>query len=116
MPDRDELFYKKKSAYDTAAGDEVERAYAYCEEYKQWLNSVKTEREFVAEAIKLASARGFLPYKRGMELKRFQGVRPDRWKSIDICRYREKAAVRRRQYCSSAYRFASDRPEASPSI
>ena len=69
MPDRDELFYKKKSAYDTAAGDEVERAYAYCEEYKQWLNSVKTEREFVAEAIKLASARGFLPYKRGMELK-----------------------------------------------
>jgi len=69
MPDKDELFYKKKSSYDTITEEEVTRAYAYCEEYKSFLNTAKTEREFVAEAIKLASGCGFLPYKRGMKLK-----------------------------------------------
>ena len=69
MPERDELFYKKKSAYDTAADETVDRAYAYCEEYKQYLSTAKTEREFVTAAIKLASGFGFVPYERGMKLK-----------------------------------------------
>ncbi|MCL2124765.1 MAG: aminopeptidase [Oscillospiraceae bacterium] len=68
MPDKDELFYKKKSVYDILNEDELVKADAYCEEYKAFLNSAKTERESVAEAIRLASGCGFLPYKRGMEL------------------------------------------------
>ena len=69
MPDNDELFYKKQNTYDLITAEETDNAYAYCEKYKQFLNNAKTEREFVTEAIKLASGAGFLPYERGMELK-----------------------------------------------
>jgi len=69
MPDKDELFYKKINTFDKIAEEEVIRAFEYCEEYKGFLNAVKTEREAVAEAIRLASACGFLPYERGMKLK-----------------------------------------------
>ena len=69
MPGRDELFYKKKSAYDLISEEEVTKAYAYCEKYKKYLDNAKTERESVSEAIRLASEFGFVPYKRGMELK-----------------------------------------------
>ena len=69
MPDKDELFYKKKSSFDTITEEETARAFAYCEDYKSFLNTAKTEREFVTEATKLASGCGFSPYKRGMKLK-----------------------------------------------
>ncbi|MDR0491372.1 MAG: aminopeptidase [Oscillospiraceae bacterium] len=69
MPDKNELFYTKKSTYDTITEDEAARAEAYCDEYKLFLDNAKTEREAVAQAIRLASARGFAPYARGMELK-----------------------------------------------
>ena len=69
MPDKDELFYKKKNAYDTIGEEEVARADAYCEEYKRFLDTAKTEREAIAEAIRLAEERGFLPFERGMGLK-----------------------------------------------
>ena len=49
--------------------EEITRAYAYCEEYKQYLNNAKTERESISEAINLAKGGGFVPYKRGMKLK-----------------------------------------------
>jgi aspartyl aminopeptidase len=73
MPDKDVLFYKKKNTFDTISEEESARADAYCEEYKHYLDNAKTERESVTEAIRLASGCGFLPYKRGMELK--SGVR-----------------------------------------
>jgi len=69
MPDKDELFYKKKSTFDRIDEAETARAYEYCEEYKSFLNAAKTEREAVSEAIRLAEGSGFLPYKRGMKLK-----------------------------------------------
>ena len=69
MPDRDELFYKKKSVFDKVETEEVSSADTYCEDYKHFLDNAKTEREAVAEAVRLASGRGFIPYKRGMELK-----------------------------------------------
>jgi len=69
MPDKNELFYTKKSAYDTISDDEVIRGDAYCEEYKHFLDNAKTEREAVAESIRLAESHGFKPYKRGMALK-----------------------------------------------
>ena len=68
MPDRDELFYTKKSAFDTIDEDELSRAYAYCEEYKLFLDNAKTEREAVKEAIRLAEEHGFVRYERGLPL------------------------------------------------
>ena len=69
MPDRDELFYKKKNAYDVIDAKEISRADAYCEDYKSFLDKSKTERESVVEATKRAEGSGFVPYKRGMKLK-----------------------------------------------
>ena len=69
MPDKNELLYKRKSVFDTISEEDTARVDAYCEEYKRFLDKAKTERESVAEAIRLASACGFVPYIRGMELK-----------------------------------------------
>ena len=42
---------------------------AYCEDYKAYLDNGMTERECVDYTIKLAEAKGFQPYTRGMALK-----------------------------------------------
>ena len=69
MPDKDELLYKKKNIFDIIGEEEAARAEEYCEEYKRFLDNAKTEREAVAEAIRLATSCGFVPLERGMELK-----------------------------------------------
>jgi len=69
MSDSDKLFYTKKSSYDLITDSELERAEGYCAEYMRFLDNAKTEREFVAEAIKKASECGFRPYTRGMDLR-----------------------------------------------
>ena len=69
MPDKDELFYKKKNTFDTISEEESALAQAYCEQYMRYLDNAKTERESVAEAIRLAQSCGFVPLQRGMELK-----------------------------------------------
>ena len=69
MPDKDELFYSKKSAYDALSEEEIALAEVYCAEYKSFLDAAKTEREAVKEAIRLASGHGFVPLRRGMDLK-----------------------------------------------
>ena len=40
------------------APSQKEEAFAYCEGYKEFLNCAKTEREFVAEAVKRLSEAG----------------------------------------------------------
>ena len=69
MPDRDELFYKKKNIFDTISEKELSAAFSYCEEYKRYLDKSKTEREAVSQSVSLALGNGFKPYKRGMALK-----------------------------------------------
>ena len=51
---------------DAAAREAME---AYCEGYKAYLNDSRTEREAVANAIRLAEREGFVEYRAGMELK-----------------------------------------------
>ena len=68
MPDKDELFYKKKDVFDVISDEEKTLAGEYCERYKSYLDNGKTERECVAEAIRLALSRGFVPFRRGMAL------------------------------------------------
>ena len=66
---KDRLFYKQKNGYDLIDEKELELIEAYCKDYMVFLNEAKTEREAVSEGIKLAEAKGFVPYKTGMELK-----------------------------------------------
>lgn len=58
---QDRLIYNPKSAWEKTKLEEKEAAFAFAEEYKDFLNRVKTEREFVAEAEIQAKAAGFLP-------------------------------------------------------
>ena len=58
MPERDELFYTRKNAYDTVSAEEKAGIETYCEGYKRFLDAAKTEREAVAEGIRIAEAAG----------------------------------------------------------
>ena len=66
---RKELFYEKKNGYDSMGAAAREAMEAYCEGYKAYLNDSRTEREAVANAIRLAEREGFVEYRAGMELK-----------------------------------------------
>lgn len=47
------------------APQEKEEAFAYCEDYKVFLNAAKTEREFVVQTEALLKDAGYQPYERG---------------------------------------------------
>lgn len=66
---RKELFYEKKNGYDSMDAAAREAMEAYCEGYKAYLNDSRTEREAVANAIRLAERESFVEYRAGMELK-----------------------------------------------
>ena len=66
---KDKLFYTQKNGFDLISEDEKKACFAYCEDYKRYLNASRTEREAVSQAIMLAESRGFVPYEQGMELK-----------------------------------------------
>ncbi len=66
---REELSYTAKHAYRVMSEDEVATAFAYCEEYKTFLNRAKTEREAVTEAVRMAEERGFVPFQPSASLK-----------------------------------------------
>lgn len=63
------LFYNQKSAYELIRRDEKALSDEYCEEYKDFLDAAKTERESVKKAIELAEKRGFRPYDRNTPAK-----------------------------------------------
>lgn len=56
----DILSYKQQNVWEKATGDDIKEAFEYCEEYRKFLNNVKTEREFAAYTAKLAASKGFL--------------------------------------------------------
>ena len=66
---REELFYEQKNGYDLIDTEERLELERYCGEYMQFLDSARTEREAVRDAIAYAEARGFVAYQRGMDLK-----------------------------------------------
>lgn len=63
------LTYKNKTVYEAMPGDEVEKAFAFAEPYKKFLNDAKTEREAVKTSIAIAEQAGFVPYSFGDDLK-----------------------------------------------
>lgn len=63
------LLAKRESIYATATADRLADIFAYAEKYKAFLDTAKTEREAVAEAVKMAEAAGYMPYRFGDPLK-----------------------------------------------
>ena len=63
---RERLLSTKKNGYDRPLDEAAMEA--YCDGYKAFLNAGKTERLCAAETVRLAEARGYRPYVRGMAL------------------------------------------------
>ena len=59
---KENLFYNRKNGRQKANEETLAQADSYCEGYKAFLDAAKTEREAVDEAIKLAEAKGFVPF------------------------------------------------------
>ena len=59
---KENLFYNRKNGRLKASEETLAKADAYCEGYKAFLDAAKTEREAVDEAVKLAEAKGFVPF------------------------------------------------------
>ncbi len=62
---KDKLFYNKKNATIRMSDAELNAAYDFCEGYKRFLNSSKTEREAVSSAVVILEANGFKPLEYG---------------------------------------------------
>ena len=68
---REQLLYKKDSAFDKA--DESAEVYAYAEDYAEFLNYSKTERDAVEYTVAMLEDYGFKPYTLGTQV--YQGDR-----------------------------------------
>lgn len=66
---REKLFMEKKNAYEAVSAEECEKAYTYCEDYKKFLDSSKTEREATAVAVNIAKGCGFEEFEYGKSYK-----------------------------------------------
>lgn len=61
----EELTIKRKNGLLKISEAEMEKANAFCEDYKAYLDAAKTEREAAEEAIRLAKAAGFTEFVMG---------------------------------------------------
>lgn len=64
-----ELIYEKKTVYERVDGKEIDKAYEYAEGYKSYLDAGKTEREALAESVRMAEKFGFREYRLGDPIK-----------------------------------------------
>ena len=82
---REAVLRTRKNGYDRLTPQDEIAMYRYCEDYKQFLNAGKTERECVDAALELARAQGFVPLTPGMSLRAGDKVyRVNRGKSITL--------------------------------
>ena len=65
---RARLCYNQKNGYDRIGTDERLALEEYCEDYKAFLDTARTERLAVQEAVRQAEERGFVPFTAGMAL------------------------------------------------
>lgn len=66
---QEKLFMKKEHAMKLISETEVKKADKFCEDYKKFLDSSKTEREAVINTINLAEKNGFTEFIPGKALK-----------------------------------------------
>ena len=57
---KEKLFYSQKNAFETLPENVITDAYAYCDDYKKFLDGGKTERECVKEAVAMLQKEGFV--------------------------------------------------------
>ncbi|MBQ8431771.1 MAG: aminopeptidase [Clostridia bacterium] len=69
MSEKNILSYEKKTVYEKAGKEIVEKAYEYAKDYVKFLDASKTEREAIREGVRMAEAAGYRPYSFGMPLK-----------------------------------------------
>ena len=62
---KEKLFNNRKNGALTVSSEVICEAESYCEDYKSFLNTAKTEREAVAAAIRLAESKGFCKMEQG---------------------------------------------------
>ncbi len=66
---KEQLFMERKHAGLIMSDSEIAACDDFCESYKGFLDSAKTEREAVVTTIARAKEEGFVEYKQGMSLK-----------------------------------------------
>ena len=66
---KEKLFYVKKHATLVMSEQEEKKADKYCEGYKKFLDTGKTEREAAAAAVAMAEKAGFVPFDKNAEYK-----------------------------------------------
>jgi aspartyl aminopeptidase len=66
---KEKVLNSPKNGFDRMDCAERQAMERYCALYKDYLDRGKTERLCVKRAVELAEAAGFVPYRRGMELK-----------------------------------------------
>ena len=66
---KEKLFYNKKNVYQIIDNETVNKVNSFSEDYKNFLNLAKTEREAVKFAVEAAVEKGYTEYVPGMELK-----------------------------------------------
>lgn len=59
---KETLLMEPKNSGILMSDDQIERAYAFCEAYKLFLNRAKTEREAVSCTVKMLENAGFVPF------------------------------------------------------
>ena len=64
---KESLFYKRKNGRLVSSEEVLKKAEDYCDGYKSFLNSAKTEREAVKTAIAMAENKGFTEFVYGKQ-------------------------------------------------
>lgn len=65
-----DLIYKKKNFFEIASVKEIENCFNFAEEYKEFLNASKTEREACKFIVNMAKEAGFKEFKFSDKLKK----------------------------------------------
>ncbi len=66
---KEKLLMQRKNAFFRLTDDEVKVCDDFCEGYKNFMNSSKTEREAVITSAEILKSKGFVEYTNGMKLK-----------------------------------------------
>ena len=66
---REKLFFEQKNGYDLIDTDERIKVEQYCQEYMDFLDNSRMEREAVRNAVALAKEHGFVEFVPGMDIK-----------------------------------------------
>ena len=89
---QEKLFMKPKNGLLRMSDEEIKKADDFCEEYKAYLNSGKTEREACTLAIKIAEEKGFVPFDKNGSYKAGDKVYyNNRNKALILCVFGKKS-------------------------